>query len=159
MPPSPRLSSRMMTRMYFTVTITMSDHTDEGEHAVDGACLMRQAHLRTEAGAKGVERAGADVSVDHAKGGEGEDAQPAAARPRSIAWNGGRAKVLVGDRPGQMSIEGHGSLEDERRHEACHVRLLRGPVDEDMIADAVDCLGRKTTRKECRVSPGAAWPG
>src|SRR5262252_2977712 len=44
------------------------------------------------------------------------------------------------------------SLEDERRHEACHVRLLWSLVDEDMIADAVDFLRRKTTRKECLVS-------
>src|SRR5262249_10944307 len=59
-----------------------------GEHAVDGARLMRQAHFRTEASAKGVERAGADVSVDHAQGGERKHAQPAAPRPRSIAWDG-----------------------------------------------------------------------
>src|SRR5499426_2528514 len=62
---------------------------DQGQDAVDSGGVPRQAHLRTEASAKSVERAGADVAVDYAEGGEGEDAQPASPRPRSIMRDGG----------------------------------------------------------------------
>src|SRR5215475_10277724 len=82
---------------------------DEGKDAVDSSRIPRQAHLRAEAGAEGIERAGADVAVDHAQGGEGEDAQPASPRPRSITRDGGSGVMApLGHWSCHLSVDGHG---------------------------------------------------
>ena len=58
LPPSPRLSARMVTSTYLTVTTRISAHTRHREDAKDMGLVQRELVATDKAVLKGVERAG-----------------------------------------------------------------------------------------------------
>ena len=70
MPPSPRLSACMISITYFTVTMSTSDQKISDRMPRTSVGRDRHAGEELQAGLEGVERAGADIAIDHAEHGE-----------------------------------------------------------------------------------------
>jgi len=81
-PPSPRLSARMITRTYLTVTMTTRAQNNQGEGAENGA-LAHIAKIDQRL-SNGVERGGADIAKDDAERSEGQARTSSQAKPASL---------------------------------------------------------------------------
>ena len=72
MPPSPRLSARMMITTYLSVTMLISDQNTSDKRAEHVVVVDGDAVVSGKRFLEGVERTGADVSIHNPHGAEHE---------------------------------------------------------------------------------------